>query len=190
VFLSDTRIRALLEAKKIGIDPFIKENLGPNSYDLTLHHHYRVYDKEQRTAHDISDGPLKSYEMKPDIDRGYIFIPPFTNAIIMTNEIITINSRSILGWLSARSNLSLILNFQFSQLVDTGYSGRLCAQVYNPFNTIMAIQFGTRFMQILFAEATEVGTKYLDRACSKNIKQYTDDVPQYKVDKEFRKASE
>ena len=71
MILSDSRILKAIESGEIIIDPFKRENLGPNSYDVTLGNTLRCY--ENFAQLDCKkDNPTYSFEMP---ESGFVLYP-------------------------------------------------------------------------------------------------------------------
>jgi len=206
MFISDHQIKELCrEGERIRIDPFNEMNVGPNSYDLTLDGEYRLLyldwglkeeapwerERVQITSTVVLDRhvpPSNITYAKEDIDeeghiRHYIVIPPFHSIIVRTQEVVHVGER-LIGLVSPRSNLSYTINMFHSSLVDTGFIGRLTARIYNPTMSEIWIPAGYRFMQIMFADAITPDIMYDQRRLSKNLR-YSDEIPNYKIDKEW-----
>lgn len=206
MFLADHQIEHLCTGGvKIRIDPFNPMNVGPNSYDLTLDGEYRLLYSDwgkriempwyrnrnvvvSKFALDKEVPPSKHMYAKEVLDesgtnRHYLIVPPFHSVIVRTQEVVYIGD-GFLGLVSARSNLSYVLNMFHSSLVDTGFVGRLTARIYNPATSELWLPAGYRFLQMMIATAESPYEDYSQRKLSKNL-QYVDDLPDYKIDKEW-----
>jgi deoxycytidine triphosphate deaminase len=184
-FLVDHEIKKAIKEGHITIEPFKEENLGPNSYDLTLANKFRYFIKEEEVLL-IENRVPKTEEAITNIVKGRerIHLLPNESIITMTNELVGVGN-GFIGIVFARSNLSLALSFHFSSLIDTGYYGILCTRIQNPLEDPIMIPVNQRILQVMFVKTSEVNQTYFQRKLSKNIDQLGKDVPQYKIDKEW-----
>ena len=181
--LSDKKIMDLMKEEEIIIKPFKRENLGPNSYDLTL-------SKKAKFIAAMAD----PFDLTSDniIDYMEISLPfvlkPGRILVFMTNEIVGCKTKT-LGIISQRSSLArLPLVINFSNLLDTGFVGVLSGAMINQTDFNLYIKPDIRILQIMFESVDgEVKRRYDERKWSKNLNQLGFEVPEFKVDKEWRK---
>ena len=182
--LTDNEILKLIKEREIVLEPFNRDNLGANSYDLTINENVRILN--QFTTMDISkDIPATIKQTLP------VVLSPHDTIIFKTNEIVGCKSKT-LGILSTRSNLSRFpLPIWYSNLVDTGFTGFISGAItnINDFNIVIPKNF--RIMQVMFMRTDgKVEQSYLERKWSKNTAQFGDtNVPEYKIDKEWLSSS-
>lgn len=169
----------------ISIDPFNRENLGPNSYDLTLSGKAAflgdtIYD----SFLDVTKKVPPSYES--DSEQGMIFLKRGKVVFLMSQEIVTVR-KPYVGIVSPRSGFShLPLMISYSHLVDTGYSGVIGISVQNLAPYTLALHKGQRFMQIMFHSCRgDFDRTYTERKSSKYVANDGSFVPVYKIDKEW-----
>ena len=166
-YLSDSKIFAALRSKEIGINPYNEENLGPNSYDLTLFKEY---------SNIIGESGQITKCLLPTL------LKPSQKIIIRSDEIISVD-RNHIGVLSARSNFARLFLLSFSVLVDSGYTGFVSASLINTNNFPITIKHGIKFCQILFCRNDgDVNVSYDERKKSKNMNQMSG-APGIKFDK-------
>lgn len=191
--LSDQKIWEAVEAGTISIQPFDRDNLGPNSYDLTISENYAV---QSRAIHQIYSMAVNDPDEVERVENcwqhvkaaTHIGIDPKSFVRCVTNEVVGVKSRR-LGLLSPRSKLARFpLMFSYSQLVDTGFRGKISFAIYNPNPFKVFIPVDHRVLQIMFVDVTgSLGQGYDRRPWSQNLDQFGDGVPGYKVDKEWLK---
>ena len=186
---SDKQILTAMKLGRIRIAPFSRENLGPNSYDLTLHSLHSILPREE-----FRGGPLKRLDttkrVPPSIEQnstpnGEIVLLPETTTIVMSKEVIGVN-QPFVGILSPRSGFSrLPISIGYSHLVDTGYLGVCGASITNHADYDLVLRENQRFMQIMFHKTGQVDQRYDVRKNSKYLTNDGSHVPVYKIDKEW-----
>lgn len=177
--LSDKEILKAMEKGDIKITDFKRENLGCNSYDLTLFHKIKKFSHNNKKIDVARDIP------KYDEIELPIVVSPQEFYIIMSNEKVYC-SEKYLGIISLRSNLSrLPLLLAGSMLLDSGYFGTLTKGLYNlSSDTDFILKPDIRFCQILFCRVDgEIDTLYTQKKSAKNLSQDLKEVPGYKIDK-------
>ena len=183
MMLSDVQIMDFIDSGEIVIEPFKHKNLGPNSYDLTLHKKIMVPWTPENGEVDVTKTIPRYIEKELPYS-----IPPHGSIVVRSNEIIGVKEKT-LGILSARSNLArLPLILSYSTLIDTGFKGFITAVLYNPNPFPVRIVPNYRFMQVMFDYVDGViSTPYDKRTWSKNLDQFGDIYPPgFKIDKEWR----
>jgi dCTP deaminase len=143
--LSDRDIEQALEENDLGIDPFVKKNLTPNGYDLSIEEIY-----------------IRSSEQH--IKEGVAVVPPLTWFAISTKEFVKMGPRitSQLWIRSSYARKGIIASFG---KVDAGFHGTLTISCFNASDRDVEIPIGDRFCQIVFEHlATEPKALYLERS--------------------------
>lgn len=180
--LSDIEILGSIAAGEIIIEPFEEENLGPNSYDLTLNKSIKVA-QFGVGSFDLIGQNIMAYTK---FELPYI-LGSWGVVTFMTNEVVGCKEKTM-GIISQRSNLArLPVVVNFSALLDTGFVGRLSGAIINPNNFPIVLKPNIRILQIMFDSCIGINRKYAGRKSSKNLDQFGSDVPVYKVDKEWIK---
>lgn len=128
--LSDTDIEHALEIEEVKIVPFVKKNLTPNGYDLSID---EVYIKKTDTI----------------IKEGVAVIPAQTWFAISTKEKVTMGAQiSSQLWIrSSYARKGILASFG---KVDAGFSGTLTFGCFNASHQAVEIPIGDRFCQIVF----------------------------------------
>jgi deoxycytidine triphosphate deaminase len=184
--LSDEQILSAIKGNSIEIDPFDRDFLGPNSYDISLSTKYRILETKLGSGNvkiDTTERVPLSFE-----SAGVIELKGHQTAILMSREKITIRS-PFAGILSPRSGFSCLpISIGYSHLIDTGYSGPLKATVTNNADYTLLFHEKQRFMQVMFHMVGPVSQNYQERVNSKyTLHGDNFEVPQYKIDKEWLK---
>jgi dCTP deaminase len=128
--LSDRDILEYMQNQFLGIEPFKKENLTPNGYDLTIE---EVFIKTTKTY----------------VKEGIAVIPPHTWFAISTKEFVKMGSilSSQLWIRSSYARKGVMASFG---KVDAGFHGTLTISCFNANNDPLEIPIGDRFCQIVF----------------------------------------
>lgn len=178
--LSDSKIMELMEQGEIIIKPFKRKNLGANSYDLTLSSKVRLVLKQDTIDMTKNIPETKEIDLPLTLFQG-------DSIIFQTNEIVGVQSTTV-GMLSERSNFCrLPLRLNYSKLIDTGFVGTISAVLTNiaPFPVVIRPNY--RIIQVMFFKVDgEIEKDYKQRDWSKNLNQFGESVPEYKVDKEWK----
>ena len=143
VVLSDRDINKAIKNSELSIEPFVKENLTPNGYDLTIN---EIYIKR-----------INKY-----INEGVAKIPPMTWFAISTKEFIKMG-RSIVAQLWIRSSYArkgIVASFG---KVDAGFHGTLTISCFNADDEEVKILVGDRFCQIVFEKLSSLPLELYDK---------------------------
>ena len=134
--IPDWQIVQLLERGSLGIDPFSRENLTPNGYDLTVE---RVF-----------------VEGVGELDEAAI--PPKGWFLVGTREYLRL-SEHIIGLIWLRTSWMRRGLFGSFGVVDAGYEGNLTLGGFNGSSKPVRIGKGDRFAQIVFFLLNEPAEK-------------------------------
>ena len=125
--IPDWQILQLLERGGLGIEPFCRENLTPNGYDLTV---------EKVFVERI--GELEEAEVPP---KGWF--------LVGTREYLRLSDH-IIGLIWLRTSWMRRGLFGSFGVVDAGYEGNLTLGGFNASSEPVRIKRGDRFAQIVF----------------------------------------
>lgn len=141
--LSDSDIEHALETQAVKIVPFIKKNLTPNGYDLSID---EVYIKKTDTV----------------IKEGVATIPALTWFAISTTEKVTMGPQiSSQLWIrSSYARKGILASFG---KVDAGFSGTLTFGCFNASHEPVEIAIGDRFCQIVFEQLSTVAYELYEK---------------------------
>jgi len=177
--LVDWEVLEEIKKGNIIINPFIKKNLGPNTYDVTL-------------------GPIMLTTIRSFIDPKK-FTPKYIEKNLpctlhpkefilgVTRETIgTLNNIS--GYIIGRSTFGRLgLKVESAPFVDTGFCGHLTLEIYNHSDNSILLTEGLRFAQIQFIKHSTPLINYQIRKNSKyKVNESKIEKPRgYKIDKEW-----
>ncbi|MFO7678060.1 MAG: dCTP deaminase [Thermoplasmatota archaeon] len=141
--LSDIDIENALQSGALGIKPFIKKNLTPNGYDLSIDEVY-----------------IKKTDIK--IHEGVAVIPPQTWFAISTKECVRMGEQitSQLWIRSSYARKGVLASFG---KVDAGFCGTLTFGCFNAGHKPLEIPIGDRFCQIVFEHLSTVADELYEK---------------------------
>ncbi len=164
MILTNTEIKHFMNKGKIKIENFNPKNLGPVSYDLTIHDEVRYIDGSRKDDRVIS---ASNPSVIGRLDKLPIILKKQDSLVFTTDEIISVDS-SITGIVHARSSLTkLPILFNIPGLVDPGFRGSLTGVMYNLSGFDLKIE-KMRICQIVFHSHNHVLDHYGIRKSSKN----------------------
>ncbi|MEM0492445.1 MAG: dCTP deaminase [Candidatus Thermoplasmatota archaeon] len=143
VILSDKDIEKYLENKSITIEPFVKKNLTPNGYDLTVD---EVYIRKNNQT----------------IKEGNAVIPALTWFAVSTRESIDMGS-DLTGQLWLRSSYARKGIMATFGKVDAGFRGTLTLSCFNANDTPTEVSIGDRFCQIVFERLESIPSELYEK---------------------------
>ena len=128
--LSDKDIENAIKNNQLDIEPFLKKNLTPNGYDLSIDEIY-IRKTDQH------------------IKEGMATIPPLTWFAISTKEFVKMGPQitSQLWIRSSYARKGVLVSFG---KVDAGFHGTLTFGCFNAGHEELEIPIGDRFCQIVF----------------------------------------
>ncbi len=146
-----TREKILKEIHKgtIKIEPFIKENVGPGSVDLTLGDSFRVF-KASTKVRDATE-ELDYRSITRLVRAKSIVVRPRETVLAITREKITL-APDICGWLEGRSRFSrlgLMVHISAS-FMQPGISNHQVLEITNMGAVPLRLHAGTRICQFVF----------------------------------------
>ena len=141
--LSDVDIENSMKNNELGIEPFVKKNLTPNGYDLSID---EVFIKK-------TDEHIKE---------GIAVIPAQTWFAISTKEFVKMGSK-ITSQLWIRSSYARKGVMASFGKVDAGFHGTLTISCFNSNDEPLEIPIGDRFCQIVFEHLSSVPSELYDK---------------------------
>lgn len=127
--------------KEILIEPFNERSLQPAGYDLRVGNEAMINGKFINVK-----------------EEGKVVIPPKTYALVLTLERIKLPD-DVLGEMRLRSSLcreGLLGSFAW---VDPGWDGNLTLGIFNSSNEEIILEYGERFVQMVFHRLEEAASK-------------------------------
>lgn len=150
--LSGKTIRELLDSGSLVIEPLDSEQIQPASVDLRISNEILII-----RGKEIDFGKEPEYEK---IQRNEILLPPKTHVLVRTMERVELPN-DIGGVTKLRSSASRIgMMFNNAGWVDPGFKGTLTLSVFNPNDSPVKIQKGTRFFQLVLFRLDEESDGY------------------------------
>lgn len=140
--LSDVDIENFMKNDELGIEPFIKKNLTPNGYDLSIDEIYIKKTDEH-------------------INKGIARIPPQTWFAISTKEFVKMGAK-ITSQLWIRSSYARKGVMASFGKVDAGFHGTLTISCFNSNDESLEIPIGDRFCQIVFENMNSIPSELYD----------------------------
>lgn len=173
MILAGKDILKRIKKGEIKIEPFVKNQLEPASYDLRLHRNFRIFKRSVITHIDVKEKSDATELVK--VKKGGVFvIHPGEFVLASTYEKIGMPS-DLVGMLEGRSSLGrlgLIVHATASH-VKPGFSGYLTFEMTNLSNIPVKLYAGMCVAQISFHElSSPVEKKYL-----KSGSRYQDQEP-------------
>ena len=159
--LSRDEILKRIEEGRIRITPFVRDQVGPTSLDLTLGNKFRVFKKVRTILHVKEE---LNYEEVTEIitvkDGDYLLLMPGELVHGITKEKISL-SNDLAGWIEGRSRFARIglMIHVTAGLVQPGCDNKQVLEISNMSPMPIALYPGTRICQIIL-ERIEGTAKY------------------------------
>jgi dCTP deaminase len=170
VLLSDRDIRAQIESKRVGVEPFADSMIQPSSVDVRLDKFFRVFENHK---YEVIDPSLEQPELTREIiaEDGEAFIlHPGEFVLASTYEVITLPD-DIAGRLEGKSSLGRLglLTHSTAGFIDPGFSGHITLELSNVANLPVKLYPGMKIGQLCLiklsspAEHPYGSAQYLNR---------------------------
>jgi len=170
VLLSDRDIRAQIESKRVGVEPFADAMIQPSSVDVRLDKFFRVFENHK---YEVIDPSLEQPELTREIiaENGEAFIlHPGEFVLASTYEVITLPD-DIAGRLEGKSSLGRLglLTHSTAGFIDPGFSGHITLELSNVANLPVKLYPGMKIGQLCLiklsspAEHPYGSAQYLNR---------------------------
>ena len=154
--LSDRTIKELIEAGRIGIDPFEPANVQPSSVDLRLGDRIRVFSNNHRHPYVDLRKPSEGMTELVTLAHGEPFIlHPNEFVLGVTRESVALPD-DLVGRLEGKSSLGRLglLIHSTAGFVDPGWHGRLTLELANILTIPITLYVGMPVAQISFMRLT------------------------------------
>jgi dCTP deaminase len=154
--------------RRIRIDPWALENVGPASLDLRLGRTVKAF-ADSSQLHNLADGINPRYIQEYSTN-GYILEP---QEFILAHTMETIElvecPNPLVAWVEGRSSVGRngVGIHITAGFIDPGFRGQITLEVYNFSPYRFVLHEGLAVCQLVFAETTGVGTFYGKRPGSK-----------------------
>ena len=147
-----TRDVVLQEIRKerIKIDPFVPENLGPGSMDLTLGNEFRTFTKLHEIYEITEEADYRSITQLHCVDEPFLIMPG-ESVHGITAETITLPP-DVCGWIQGRSRfarLGLMVHIT-AAFMQPGISNRQILEMFNASPIPISVRPGLAICQFVF----------------------------------------
>ena len=170
VLLSDRDIRAQIESKRVGVEPFAESMIQPSSVDVRLDKFFRVFENHK---YEVIDPALEQPELTREIiaeDAEAFILHPGEFVLASTYEVITLPD-DIAGRLEGKSSLGRLglLTHSTAGFIDPGFSGHITLELSNVANLPVKLYPGMKIGQLCLiklssaAEHPYGSAQYLNR---------------------------
>ena len=176
----------IMEYNRKGIlieQPITKEQLQPNSVDLTLADSWKILKPNDKIYHGSAINPAKPIEYIegkfrtdnienvniPKNSKWYI-LEPHQFVLMASNEVLNIPN-GILSFVQGRSSIArLAIQTEQAGLIDAGFRGTITFEVFNQSKYPIILYTGMRIAQVYFFKAEKADQIY--GAINKGSKYY------------------
>ncbi|MEJ5927750.1 dCTP deaminase [Corynebacterium sp. H128] len=162
MLLSDRDIRAAIDTKELGIEPFAPEMIQPSSIDVRMDRFFRVFNNSKYTHIDPKqqqDELTSEIEVK---DNEPFILHPGEFVLAATFEKFTLPPH-LAGRLEGKSSLGRLglLTHSTAGFIDPGFSGHITLELSNVANLPIALWPGMKVGQLaLFKMSSPAETPY------------------------------
>jgi dCTP deaminase len=151
MLLSDRDIRAAVEAKRVGLDPYDDWLVQPSSIDVRLDRFFRVFENHKYPHIDpASEQDDLTREVEPKGDEPFI-LHPGEFVLGSTYEVVTLGS-DISARLEGKSSLGRLglLTHSTAGFIDAGFSGHVTLELSNVATLPIKLWPGMKIGQLCF----------------------------------------
>ena len=147
MILSDTSLKALIAAGRLGVEPLTADSIQPASIDCRLGTHFLLIDETDKQIITM-DRELKYREFVGDS----ITLPPHSFLLATTMEYVRLPN-DLTAFVEGRSSIGRLgLFIQNAGWVDPGFEGRITLELYNANSLPIVLQAGRRVCQLVFCK--------------------------------------
>lgn len=177
MILVDKQIKAMIQCRKISIDPFDAGCVNPNSYDLHLGPGFMAAARTGYIDPYSRDTITRAFYER---NTNEIIINPYDFVLGRTEETITLPA-DIVGLVEGKSSLARLgLSIhQTGGWIDAGFSGTITLEFYNCSPNPIILTAGMPIAQIVFFQTAESETPYGTRGTSKYQNQMAATLSRY-----------
>jgi dCTP deaminase len=173
--LSDRTIRRLLEAGRIGIDPYAEELLQPSSVDVRVDRLFRVFRNSRYPFIDVKQEQEELTELVEIDDETPFILHPGEFVLGSTLERVKLPD-DLVARLEGKSSLGRLglLIHSTAGFIDPGWDGHVTLELSNVANLPITIYYGMKIGQLSFVQLSEpaehpygtgsLGSKYQGQA--------------------------
>lgn len=153
MILSDTTLRAMLEAGELVVEPLAESGIQPASIDLRLGRHYLKVNENQ-----VETIRLDQEVSYVEVEQEEIVIPPLSFLLAATMEHIRL-PHDVTAFVEGRSSIGRMgLFVQNAGWVDPGFAGDLTLELFNANRLPIRLLAGRRICQLVFARMDQAAS--------------------------------
>ena len=151
MILAKPEILKEIAKKRIKVEPFDKNTIGPASIDLTLDREIRIFNSDKNILLN-ENADYKSITKIIDISKGYL-LKPGELVLGITKEKITL-PENICGWLNSRSRFARIglMSHITAPFIAPGISNKQVLEIYNAGNHTIKLMPNIKICQLVLRE--------------------------------------
>ena len=156
MILADRTIRRLIDAGRIGIDPFDEALIQPSSVDVRVDRFFRVFRNARYPYIDVKS-PMDDLTELVEVEAGEVFIlHPGEFVLGSTLERVTLPD-DLLARLEGKSSLGRLglLIHSTAGFVDPGWDGHVTLELSNVANLPITLYAHMKIGQISFVQLSE-----------------------------------
>ena len=169
--LSDGAIRRLIDAGRIGIDPFDADLMQPSSLDVRADRYFRVFRNSRYPYIDVTRAQEDLTELVEVNDSEPFILHPGEFVLGSTLERVTLPD-DLVARLEGKSSLGRLglLIHSTAGFIDPGWDGHVTLELSNVANLPITIYYGMKIGQVSFVQLSEpaetpygadaIGSKY------------------------------
>ena len=150
MILTKKEILKEIKKKKIIIEPFDNQSIGPASIDLRLGNKIRVFNSKKSIIDLSGSIDYKKYTKLIDIKKGYL-LKPSQLVLGITKEKITL-ANDICGWLQSRSGFARIglMSHVTAPFICPGVSNKQVLEIFHAGHNRIKLKPGIKICQLIF----------------------------------------
>ena len=154
--LSDSAIRRLVEAGRIGIDPYDAELMQPSSLDVRVDRLFRVFRNSRYPYIDVKEEQEGLTELVEVADTEPFILHPGEFVLGSTLERVTLPD-DLVARLEGKSSLGRLglLIHSTAGFIDPGFDGHVTLELSNVANLPITIYPGMKIGQLSFVQMSE-----------------------------------
>jgi len=178
LYLGNDEIRQAISKGLIEIDPFDESHVEPASYDLTLHHRFKII-----KGCNFHEGIFGSY-INPSLPleyrkgnyghekfNGHVIIQPKEFVIASTEEYIKLD-KCIAGRVDGKSTVGRCgLFIENAGFVDPGFEGQLTLELFNATDYPVYLEEGMKICQLVFSYVSGCSRVMMDNIKGRKVQQ-------------------
>lgn len=156
MILGDKDLKETIEKGKLKIEGLQEDSIRENGIDLRIGNSVAtdiLIEEEDGLLHIINTHNKESSDRRFEIRefKKWFVIPPKTNILLVTKEIITLPN-NLMAFCAIRSSIARMGFISPITIVDAGFSGSLTIEAFYGGNNPIKLYVGDRFLHLVFAK--------------------------------------